>query len=86
MGSAVPVRLWASQDRPTRYRFSVFVTEAWLTCPECGFAKVEAMPTNACQHFYRCDSCNALLKPLPGDCCVFCSYADHVCPPKQAAA
>jgi hypothetical protein len=86
MGSAVPGRLWASQDRPTRYRFSVFVTEAWLTCPECGFAKVEAMPSNACQHFYRCDSCNALLKPLPGDCCVFCSYADHVCPPKQAAA
>ncbi|MGE7197418.1 GDCCVxC domain-containing (seleno)protein [Brevundimonas sp.] len=23
------------------------------------------------------------LKPLPGDCCVFCSYADVPCPPIQ---
>ncbi len=61
------------------------VTEARITCPECGFAKVETMPTDACQHFYRCDGCETLLRPLAGDCCVFCSYADHACPPKQAA-
>jgi len=24
--------------------------------------------------FYRCTACDVLLKPLPGDCCVFCSY------------
>ena len=46
----------------------------------------ETMPTNACQHFYVCASCQALLRPRHGDCCVFCSYADHDCPPKQAAA
>jgi hypothetical protein len=40
------------------------------------------MPTDACQHFYRCQGCGTLLKPLAGDCCVFCSYSDHVCPPK----
>jgi len=59
------------------------VTEATLMCPECGFAKVETMPTAACQYFYRCEACATTLKPLPGDCCVFCSYSDQVCPPKQ---
>jgi len=46
------------------------VTEARITCPEYGFSKVETQ---------------ALLTPGPGDCCVFCSYADHACPSKQAA-
>jgi hypothetical protein len=64
----------------------VVVTEARITCPECGFSKVEAMPTNACQYFYVCEGCQTLLKPLLGDCCVFCSYANHVCPPQQTAA
>jgi hypothetical protein len=61
------------------------VTEARIVCPECGFAKVEAMPLDACQHFYPCEGCETLLSPLDGDCCVFCSYADHRCPPMQAA-
>jgi len=60
------------------------VTEATLTCPQCGHAAAEAMPTNACQFFFTCPSCDARLRPLPGDCCVFCSYSDQVCPPKQA--
>ena len=59
------------------------ITEATITCPECHAAVVEAMPTSACQFFYTCSSCGTLLKPLPGDCCVFCSYSDRVCPPKQ---
>jgi len=58
--------------------------EAVITCPECGHRASEVMPTNACQHFYRCKGCGALLKPLTGDCCVFCSYADTLCPPKQS--
>ena len=57
--------------------------DATLTCPECGAARVEEMPTNACQFFYTCLACGARLRPLPGDCCVFCSYSDQVCPPKQ---
>ena len=43
------------------------------------------MPTDACQYFYACVGCGVVLKPLPGDCCVFCSYADQVCPPRQTA-
>lgn len=54
-----------------------------LQCPHCGFRKEEAMPTDACQYFYECTSCHALLKPKPGDCCVFCSYGTVTCPPVQ---
>jgi hypothetical protein len=55
-----------------------------ITCPACGFKKQEEMPTDACQYFYQCDSCKTLLKPIEGDCCVFCSYGTHKCPPIQA--
>lgn len=54
-----------------------------LTCPHCGFAKQERMPTDACRFFYECTNCKALLRPKPGDCCVFCSYGSVKCPPKQ---
>jgi len=43
------------------------------------------MPTDACRFFYTCSNCGMTLKPKPGDCCVFCSYADQKCPPKQIA-
>ena len=42
------------------------------------------MPVNACQFFYECAACKALLRPEPGDCCVFCSYGSVKCPPIQA--
>jgi len=58
-------------------------TEATITCPLCGFSKAEMMPLDACQFFYRCEGCGEMLRPKPGDCCVFCSYADARCPPKQ---
>lgn len=57
--------------------------ESVITCPECGATRQEVMPTNACQWFYECASCHTLLKPLPGDCCVFCSYGTVRCPPIQ---
>lgn len=60
--------------------------DAVLTCPECGAQAREAMPENACQHFYRCTGCGQMLKPREGDCCVFCSYGDTVCPPMQTEA
>ncbi len=59
------------------------VTTSTITCPECGFRKEEQMPTDACQYFYECAHCKALLKPKPGDCCVFCSYGTVRCPPMQ---
>ncbi|MBS0404460.1 MAG: hypothetical protein JSS18_18515 [Proteobacteria bacterium] len=55
-----------------------------LTCPRCGHAKTERMPTEACQFLYECERCNALLHPLAGDCCVFCSFGTVKCPPMQA--
>ena len=59
------------------------VPESTLTCPQCGHRKTEIMPTDACQWFYECTGCGALLRPLPGDCCVFCSFGDVPCPPVQ---
>ena len=59
------------------------ITKADLVCPECGFAQELEMPTDACQFFHECVNCGVLLRPKEGECCVFCSYADSRCPPKQ---
>lgn len=56
-----------------------------LTCPACGHAAELVMPTDACLFFYECEHCHAWLRPLPGDCCVFCSYGSVKCPPMQKA-
>ncbi|WP_421832635.1 GDCCVxC domain-containing (seleno)protein [Limnobacter sp.] len=55
-----------------------------IRCPSCGHLRTETMPTDACQWFYECEACKTLLKPLPGDCCVYCSYGTVKCPPIQA--
>lgn len=57
-----------------------------LTCPECGGRSTNTMPTDACQFFYDCPHCAAVLRPLKGHCCVYCSYGDVACPPIQEAA
>jgi len=59
------------------------VLTATFTCPHCGHEKNETMPTNACVHVYECTGCGAVLRPKPGDCCVFCSYGSSRCPPRQ---
>ena len=41
------------------------------------------MPPDACLYFYQWLSCGVILKPLPGACCVFCSYGDCYCPERQ---
>ena len=61
------------------------VLNATITCPYCGLAKVETMPTNACVQVYECAGCGRPLRPMPGDCCVFCSYGSEKRPPKQLA-
>ena len=43
-----------------------------INCPQCGHRKAERMPIDACRYFYQCEGCGALLKPVAGDCCVFC--------------
>ena len=54
-----------------------------ITCPFCEHTETERMPTNACQYYYDCKSCSAILRPKYGDCCVFCSYGTVKCPPIQ---
>lgn len=60
--------------------------QSTITCPQCGFAKEETMPTDSCQFLYRCTNCNVVLRPKAGDCCVFCSYASMKCPSKQTVS
>src|SRR5664279_666379 len=60
------------------------IADSTITCPKCGHAATERMPTDACQFFYDCKGCGQRLKPKPGDCCVFCSYGSVPCPPIQA--
>jgi hypothetical protein len=57
-----------------------------ITCPECGHVSIETMPQDSCLYFYDCGGCGTLLRPKPGDCCVFCSFGDVRCPPRQSAS
>ncbi len=59
------------------------VLDSVLTCPHCGSTAQEEMPTDACLYFYECSQCKTLLRPKPGDCCVFCSFGSVKCPPIQ---
>jgi hypothetical protein len=61
------------------------ILESVLTCPSCGISRTEIMPTDACQFYYECTNCKALLRPKAGDCCVFCSFGTVPCPPIQLA-
>jgi hypothetical protein len=62
----------------------MMILESVITCPNCATAKSETMPTDACQFFYTCTGCGAILRPKAGDCCVFCSCGSVPCPPIQA--
>jgi len=62
---------------------TMIVLESVLTCPACGFAKRETMPVDVCQFYYECEQCKAILRPKPGDCCVYCSYGSVKCPSIQ---
>ena len=74
--------LWARlRQRST----PVAALESVITCPQCGHRRRESMPTDACRILYDCIGCGAVLRPLAGECCVFCSYGSVKCPPVQAA-
>ena len=75
---------WQFWQKRTAPKTAVVVLQSTLTCPNCGFQKTENMPTDACQFFYECENCKQVLKPLKGDCCVYCSYGTAKCPPIQA--
>ena len=69
-----------SQASPERVQ-----THSTLTCPRCGYALELEMPLDSCLFFHKCAGCGELMSPLPGDCCVFCSYGSEKCPPIQLA-
>lgn len=58
------------------------VMTATITCPSCQHPSVETMPGDSCLFFYQCAACQVVIRPKPGDCCVFCSYSDKPCPLK----
>jgi hypothetical protein len=62
------------------------VLDSTITCPVFGHRKDEAMPTNACVWLYECENCKAVLRPEPGDCCVYCSYGTNRCRMSSQAA
>ncbi|MDH5533343.1 MAG: hypothetical protein OEX81_02865 [Candidatus Pacebacteria bacterium] len=59
------------------------ITTANVTCPSCEHVQTAEMPIDACQHFFICQKCEENLNPKDGDCCIFCSYGDSKCPPRQ---
>lgn len=63
---------------------SDLILHSELQCPACGHASRERMPTDYCLYYFECPGCGTLLKPKPGDCCVFCSWGSVPCPPIQA--
>jgi Zn ribbon nucleic-acid-binding protein len=58
-------------------------TQTVITCPACNYQALETMPTEACQYIYDCKRCGHRMKPIPGKCCVYCSYGSTKCPPMQ---
>ncbi len=54
-----------------------------IKCPKCGYKKEEIMAEDSCRILYECESCKTILKPIKGDCCVFCSYGSVICPSMQ---
>jgi len=62
------------------------IAESVLTCPRCGYTRRETMPADACQRLYECVACHAVVRPLPGHCCILCSYGTVRCAPMQHGA
>ena len=78
-----PKRTLGPSQSANCYMVPAMIADSTITCPKCGHAATEQMPTNACQFFYDCNGCGKRLKPKPGDCCVFCSYGSVPCPSIQ---
>jgi hypothetical protein len=72
-----------TSDNAVEDKSRVMDLQSKLTCPKCGHQSVETMPSYGCKLFYDRKGCGARLKPLEGDCCVFCSYGSVPWPPMQ---
>ncbi|HIA92670.1 MAG TPA: hypothetical protein EYO10_01580 [Gammaproteobacteria bacterium] len=54
-----------------------------VTCPACEGQSSHVMATDSCLFFLDCPHCQLMITPKKGDCCVFCSYGNVPCPPRQ---
>lgn len=79
-------RLHGNCETCATYEGKIVELKSTITCPNCGHKKAEMMPTNACEFFYECEKCKTRLRPLEGDCCVYCSYGTVKCPPIQVGS
>ena len=61
----------------------LIILKSEITCPHCGYEKMETMPVDSCECYYDCESCSELLEPRVGECCVYCSYGSVDCPATQ---
>jgi hypothetical protein len=50
-----------------------------LTCPNCGWKSVEAIPEHFDRDYVNCDNCHQMLERGDGDCCVFRTIGDAPC-------
>ena len=62
------------------------IRQSTVTCPRCRHREAVEMAEDACRYFYRCPGCGTTVRPLPGDCSVFCSYGTTPCPSIQRRA
>jgi len=87
--STEPSTIWNSSGSREKGKQAMNGTPqlSTLTCPNpaCHHQQRAMMPTMYCQLTYMCEACQTTHTRQAGDCCVFCSYADTVCPSKQEA-
>jgi hypothetical protein len=57
--------------------------ESIIICPECGHSRAETLPVDSSVYSYECTACHIVMRPEPGECCVFCSYGTVPCPFKR---
>ncbi len=50
-----------------------------LTCPACGYDRIEFLPVDTCRLYYLCPNCNTTLRPTPDDYCIHCSRGEIKC-------
>ena len=65
---------------------AVVIADSTITCPDCGTAKTETMPTDACQYFYECTpGCGTLPQFTAGSTFKIClPLAERVRVPQNA--
>jgi hypothetical protein len=52
-------------------------------CPLCGHKEKIMMPRYASKSYYQCQRCKIVFEAKGDRCCIFCSYGDVQCPPRQ---